>query len=442
MQGVFPQQAYPVTTQSYGAKNSANAREPRAPQSGRAESRPDLNGSRAANTSRSDMTFAAYLGEQVRSMGRGPISPANAKSPVSKTDTVGNMPSLIGRFDGLKSLIYSLLTKHLKGNVGETIARTVDENLVPCSVDESISGCREEFSDLSALAGLLPNNCRLRELLENVALGKDSDSLPQLQRLQGAFRDLAMLYRRLMINGKTEIQNSSAPAAISAGAQTDGEHAGQLNPLGGLHFIPGSIERHSRGAIDSSWNTATGASSADSIWQISQVAESLVRELKQALGETDPGPLTVPYLSAKPLSELRGSEGSQMAIPLDFAQMDPTDGRLEVLRQAQNAMHDLLDRMRGTVVLDPGAKDALVRLDPPTLGRLQIQMQVDDSQRVVAVIRSSNPETQAFLDQNKEELRRGLSDQGFDMDQSEIRIGTMDEELFLAEVAGSISRRI
>ncbi len=86
------------------------------------------------------------------------------------------------------------------------------------------------------------------------------------------------------------------------------------------------------------------------------------------------------------------------------------------VRQAQAAIADMTERMQGEVSLNTESLRAVLRLDPPALGRLNIRLEIDETQRVIAYLHSDNAQTGEFLRQNEGDLRQGFERQGFDSD--------------------------
>lgn len=98
---------------------------------------------------------------------------------------------------------------------------------------------------------------------------------------------------------------------------------------------------------------------------------------------------------------------------------------VSAVKQAQAAMADMVEKLRGNLRLDPGNMRAVMHLDPPSLGRLHIHLRLVDNQNIEAHVGSENGETQDFLKQHQQDLKQGFQDQGFDGEQVEIHF---DEE--------------
>jgi len=103
---------------------------------------------------------------------------------------------------------------------------------------------------------------------------------------------------------------------------------------------------------------------------------------------------------------------------------------IEAVRQAQAVMAHMVERMQGNVALDSDRLRAVLHLEPPVLGRVHVQLAIDENQRLQAHVTADNPATQDFLQQNQSELRQGLARQGFLADQVEIEFGREEGDAF------------
>ena len=102
----------------------------------------------------------------------------------------------------------------------------------------------------------------------------------------------------------------------------------------------------------------------------------------------------------------------------------------ESVRQAQVVMAHMVERMQGNVAFDPDRLRAVLHLEPPVLGRVHVQLAIDENQRLQARVTADNPATQDFLEQNQSELRQGLARQGFLPDQVEIEFSREQGDAF------------
>ncbi len=70
-----------------------------------------------------------------------------------------------------------------------------------------------------------------------------------------------------------------------------------------------------------------------------------------------------------------------------------------------------------------------LRLDPPELGSLRVQVTVRD-RSVVAVLEAERPETRQLLGDNLAQLRDALQQQGFGIDRIEVSLadGRLDDQ--------------
>jgi flagellar hook-length control protein FliK len=69
--------------------------------------------------------------------------------------------------------------------------------------------------------------------------------------------------------------------------------------------------------------------------------------------------------------------------------------------------------VRARELLTRGKTEIRIRLDPPSLGRLRIRLQIEDG-RAVARIAATSPEAAALLGRDREELVRAFQNQGFE----------------------------
>lgn len=123
------------------------------------------------------------------------------------------------------------------------------------------------------------------------------------------------------------------------------------------------------------------------------------------------------------------------------ASSDHSQMAVEAVRQAQAAVADMVDRqMSGDVRFDSERMRAVMHLEPPALGRLHIDLQVQDGQRVVVHVDADQQDTRDFLRDNQSDLRQGLAQQGFDPDQVEIRFDEDQAAAFRRLFAASAPR--
>jgi flagellar hook-length control protein FliK len=73
--------------------------------------------------------------------------------------------------------------------------------------------------------------------------------------------------------------------------------------------------------------------------------------------------------------------------------------------------------------LAKGRTEVRVSLDPPSLGKLKIKLEIEDA-RAVARIVASSPETAALLAKDREELVRAFQNQGFDRVEVQVEADT------------------
>ncbi|MEZ5065286.1 MAG: flagellar hook-length control protein FliK [bacterium] len=89
----------------------------------------------------------------------------------------------------------------------------------------------------------------------------------------------------------------------------------------------------------------------------------------------------------------------------------PTAATPPVLRAVPGLEMQLAVRARE--LLTKGRTEIRIRLDPPELGRVRIQLQIEDH-RAVARIVTSSPEAAALLARDREELARAFQHHGFE----------------------------
>ncbi|MCX7016641.1 MAG: flagellar hook-length control protein FliK [Candidatus Sumerlaeota bacterium] len=100
--------------------------------------------------------------------------------------------------------------------------------------------------------------------------------------------------------------------------------------------------------------------------------------------------------------------------PLAASVDAPRDRNFEAV--ARKAI-ELARELRGRVVARPAAREASIRLDPPSLGRVEIQIRIDVENRLRATMSTETPQAFDRLNQHIGELRGALADAGIRFDQ-------------------------
>lgn len=248
-----------------------------------------------------------------------------------------------------------------------------------------------------------------------------------LQRLQNALKepgtidpdgaaevpedDLAVLQKSLM-------ENVPAGAALLTQFEGTDEGAGEEMSLPTLVTI-----RHAAGTarmVGDDGDSQTG--DVEEVFSLDP--DSDVRELSRKLASAREGVGTLVDGNG---ADLQNPVAGQVvdprhaALPTDRFSLDTTVSLRHVdltnaVRQAQAAIADMTERMQGEVSLNTESLRAVLRLDPPALGRLNIRLEIDDTQRVTAYFHADQAQTGDFLRQNEGDLRQGFTRQGFDSD--------------------------
>ena len=171
-----------------------------------------------------------------------------------------------------------------------------------------------------------------------------------------------------------------------------------------------------------------------------QVLKKLIDRIDNSVGETDKSADSSLNASLQHFLMARTSQPAaassktsldQLAalVPIQNAQIT-VDDRVNAVRQAQAVMADMVDRMSGAVALDSQHQRAVIHLEPPTLGRVHVNLSIDDSQTVLAQITADNASTRDFLRQNQQDLRQGLAQQGFKPEKIDIKFSGDEREAF------------
>ena len=293
-----------------------------------------------------------------------------------------------------------------------------------------------------ALAGQVDLSALSQTGANETGLGKD---VRVSQGLDVLARQLAVLLNQrkaatqgagLAADGQEE--STQFQELLQAGPKT----AGRGNSLSALpdliYFQGGRNETGLSSAKPGDILLVTAPRSAEH--QPVELLQSLLREIRQLQKHSDspikPGSETTdPRLTHFIESRLRMDNAPANAAVLKTNPSILADS----VRQVQAVMADMVERMRGDVRFDSGGTSAVLHLEPPYLGRLHIQMSIDNSQRLEAHVTADNPDTRDFLQQNQPDLRQELQRQGFEA--GNVNIIFHDEEAppFSSWVSGPIS---
>ncbi len=129
-------------------------------------------------------------------------------------------------------------------------------------------------------------------------------------------------------------------------------------------------------------------------------------------------------------SQSTGSQGGLDGLSAKGAQLASLaqQGRTETSQQARAfdkvAAPRMLDQVQEALLKDlgQGRKQMTINLDPETLGKLQVQLQVRDKD-VHAVLRAEDADTAKLLTAQLDTIRKTLEDQGLKVQQLEVQTG-------------------
>ena len=153
--------------------------------------------------------------------------------------------------------------------------------------------------------------------------------------------------------------------------------------------------------------------------------QSLLDRVRQLA--TDPRPGHTPGYAPGLESFLRGRLDTMRQGLAPAATLAPSAGEpsalLDSVRQAQAALADMAERMQGQVEWDAGRLRAVIHLEPPVLGRLHVDLRLEDGNRLHAHVQADQEPTEDFLRQHQSDLRQGLAHQGFDPEDIDLFFG-------------------
>lgn len=145
-----------------------------------------------------------------------------------------------------------------------------------------------------------------------------------------------------------------------------------------------------------------------------QALQGILQGIEGALPET------------RPLVQEVSARGQNFAsfFPAGMAQVMPNlhattaasegqDLALQTVRQAQAVMIDMVERMRGDVKLDTQNLRAMIHLQPPSLGRIQVDLTMENGSRLHANVQSEQGDAHDFLQEHQSHMQEDLERQGF-----------------------------
>jgi flagellar hook-length control protein FliK len=170
-----------------------------------------------------------------------------------------------------------------------------------------------------------------------------------------------------------------------------------------------------------------------------ELLQSLLREIRQSQKHSDSSIKSGSETTDPRLTHFIESRLRMDNAPANAAVLKTNPSILaDSVRQVQAVMADMVERMRGDVRFDSGGTSAVLHLEPPYLGRLHIQMSIDNSQRLEAHVTADNPDTRDFLQQNQPDLRQELQRQGFEAGNMNITFHDEEAPLFSSWISGPI----
>ena len=168
-----------------------------------------------------------------------------------------------------------------------------------------------------------------------------------------------------------------------------------------------------------------------------ELLQSLLREIRQSQKQSDSSIKSGSETADPRLTHFIESRLRMDNAPANAAALKTNPSILaDSVRQVQAVMADMVERMRGDVRFDSGGTSAVLHLEPPYLGRLHIQLSIDNSQRLEAHVTADNPDTRDFLQQNQPDLRQELQRQGFEAGNVNITFHDEEASPFSSWVAG------
>ena len=141
------------------------------------------------------------------------------------------------------------------------------------------------------------------------------------------------------------------------------------------------------------------------------------------------------FIVSSPISDTANSSVLHMASTAPHSAML---ARMDAVQQTQSAMADMVQRMKGEVTLNSSHMQATIHLDPPALGRIHINLAIDDTQNLQALVSADHAATQDFLQQNQQNLKHELAQQGFAPDKISIRFEDSDSEAFVDSLGATM----
>jgi flagellar hook-length control protein FliK len=299
------------------------------------------------------------------------------------------------------------------------------EGMTPAWLSGLLDGLGFPVSALQA--GMLSSGGATPDALGAIGTGKGRSPLDAiLQRLQNVLEGQDALHPDG--SGMLDENLSLLQKSLTGEAATGNDLLAQLESLGDLPDegtpLPVLVTiRHTAGqqrvageSGDSQVVSAEGAFALDSDPE-ARVQLRKLASLREGESAFSGGNGSDPQnLVSVQRTDLRPAELSTDRFSLDTVASLRHVDLTNAVRQAQVAIADMTERMQGEVSLNTESLKAVLRLDPPALGRLNIRLEIDDTQRVTAYLHADQAQTGDFLRQNEGDLRQGFERQGFDSD--------------------------
>ncbi len=257
-------------------------------------------------------------------------------------------------------------------------------------------------------AGTQPGRSPLDALLKRLQGGEQNPDTIVSKGADGVAERLGVLPK-----GSTQESTllSGLMARIEAGEGLVPEEEALISPVVTIRHADGLRGRIGENA-ETSGEISEGLFSLDS----DPDAQVLVRRSNAFLDEENSGSSGNGFelQGGEVVRELRQALSAPDRFAIEGGAPTRSEDLTHAVRQAQAAIADMVERMQGEVSLNTESLRAVLRLDPPALGRLNIRLEIDETQRVVAYLHADDPQTGDFLRQNEKDMRQGFERQGFD----------------------------
>jgi hypothetical protein len=382
---------------------------------------------------RADTTFSASFAGALRSENT-PFPNAPGLEQVRLFGSIADFarPSLV------EALLLGLSLKGVQPNSDAAFLsqdtqgpRTADRETLSSGGDDLLKALMGMLQGSApALAGQVDLSALSQPRANETGFGKD----PRVSQGLGVLaRQLAVLLKQCHAAGQEEI--TQFQELLQAGPKS----AGRGNGLSGLpdliYFQGGRNETglDSQKLGDILLVTAPRGAEHQPV----ELLQSLLREIRQSQKHSDSSIKSGSETTDPRLTHFIESRLRMDNAPANAAVLKTNPSILaDSVRQVQAVMADMVERMRGDVRFDSGQMRAVLHLEPPYLGRLHIQMSIDNSQRLEAHVTADNPDTRDFLQQNQPDLRQELQRQGFEAGNVNITFHDGEASPFSSWVAG------